>query len=31
MKFLKELYKYNSFFPKLEIHFYTDDFRGVIA
>ena len=31
IKFLKELYKYNSFFPKLEIHFYTDDYRGVIA
>ena len=31
MKFHKELYKYNSFFPKLEIHFYTDDYRGVIA
>ena len=31
MKFLKELYKYNSFFPKLEIHFYTDDYRGVIS
>ena len=22
VKFLRELYKYNSFFPKLEIHFY---------
>ena len=31
MKFLKELYKYNAFFPKLEIHFYTDDYRGVLA
>jgi len=31
VKFLKELYKYNSFFPKLEIHFYTDDYRGVLA
>ena len=31
MKFIKELYKYNSFFPKLEIYFYTDDYRGVIA
>lgn len=29
--FLKELYKFDSFFPKLEIHFYTDDYRGVIA
>ena len=31
VNFLKELYKYNSFFPKLEIHFYTDDYRGVLA
>ena len=31
IKFLKELYKYNSFFPKLEIHFYTDDYRGILA
>ena len=31
VKFLRELYKYNSFFPKLEIHFYTDDYRGVLA
>ena len=31
MKFLKELYKYNPFFPKLEIHFYTDDYQEVIA
>ena len=31
MKFLKELFKYDSFFPKLEIRFYTDDYRGVIA
>ena len=29
--FLRELYKYNAFFPKLEIHFYTDDYRGVLA
>ncbi|MCQ2818149.1 MAG: SET domain-containing protein-lysine N-methyltransferase [archaeon] len=29
--FLKELYRYDSFFPKLEIHFYSDDHRGVIA
>ncbi len=29
--FLKELYKFNSFFPKLNIHFYTDDYRGVMA
>ena len=31
INFLKELYKYNSFFPKLEIHFYTEDYRGVTA
>ena len=31
VKFLKELYKYNAFFPKLEIHFYTVDYRGVLA
>ena len=31
VNFLRELYKYNSFFPKLEIHFYTDDYRGVLA
>ena len=31
INFLRELYKYNSFFPKLKIHFYTDDYRGVIA
>ena len=31
IKFLRELYRYNSFFPKLEIHFYTDDYRGVLA
>ena len=31
INFLKELYKYNSFFPKLEIHFYTDDYRGITA
>ena len=31
IKFLRELYKYNSFFPKLEIHFYSDDYRGVLA
>lgn len=29
--FLKELYKLNSFFPKLEIHFFSDNYRGVIA
>ena len=31
INFLKELYKFNSFFPKLEIQFYTDDYRGVTA
>ena len=31
VRFLRELYRYNSFFPKLEIHFYTDDYRGVVA
>ena len=31
MKLLKELYKYNSFFPKLEINFYTDDYLRVIV
>ena len=31
IKFLKELYKYNSFFPKLKIHFYTNNYRGVLA
>ena len=29
--FLQNLYKNNSFFPKLEIHFYSDDYRGVLA
>ena len=31
IKFLKELYKYNAFFPKLEIHFYNNDYRGFLA
>ena len=31
IKFLKELYHYDAFFPKLEIHFYSDDYRGVLA
>ena len=31
VNFLRELYKYNAFFPKLKIHFYTDDYRGVLA
>ncbi len=29
--FLKELYKNNAFFPKLEIHFFSEDYRGVTA
>lgn len=29
--FLRELYKYDAFFPKLEIHFYSNDSRGVIS
>ena len=28
---IKNLYKSNSFFPKVEIKFYTNDYRGVIA
>ena len=31
INFLKELYKFNAFFPKLEIHFYSDDYRGILA
>ena len=31
INFLQNLYKNNSYFPKLEIHFYTDDYRGVLA
>ena len=31
IKFLKELYKYDAYFPKLEIHFYSDEYRGVCA
>ena len=31
INFLKELYRHDSFFPKLEIHFYTDNYRGVVA
>ena len=31
IKFLNELYKYDSFFPKLKIHFYTNNYRGVLA
>ena len=29
IKFLKELYKYNSFFPKLEIHFYLNPLHSI--
>jgi histone-lysine N-methyltransferase SETD3 len=28
---LQNLYKNNAFFPKIEIQFYTDDYRGVVA
>ena len=28
---MKELYKNNAFFPKLEIQFFSDDYRGVTA
>ena len=31
INFLKELYKNNAYFPKLEIHFFSDNYRGVIA
>ena len=31
INFLKELYKNNAFFPKLEIQFFSDNYRGVIA
>ena len=31
INFLQYLYKNNSFFPKIEIQFYTDDYRGVVA
>ena len=31
LKFLRELYKYDAYFPKLEIHFYSDEYRGVCA
>ena len=31
IKFLRELYQHNSYFPKLKIHFYSDNYRGVIA
>lgn len=29
--FIKELYRFDAFFPKLEIHFFTNDNRGVIS
>ena len=29
--FLQSLYKNNSFFPKVEIKFYTNDYRGVVS
>ena len=31
INFLRELYKYDSFFPKLEIKFFSDSNRGVVA
>ena len=31
VEFLKTLYKCNAFFPKLEIIFFTEDYRGVTA
>lgn len=31
LTFLKELYKQDAFFPKLEIRFYSDDNRGVVS
>ena len=31
INFLKELYKNNAYFPKLEIQFFSDNYRGVIA
>ena len=31
INFIQYLYKNNAFFPKLEIHFYTDDYRGVLS
>ena len=31
INFLQYLYKKNSLFPKIEIQFYTDDYRGVVA
>ena len=31
INFLRNLYKNNAFFPKVEIKFYTNDYRGVIS
>ena len=31
ISFLKELYKYNAYFPKLEIQFFSEDYRGITA
>ena len=31
LHFIRELYKYDSFFPKLEIKFFSDNNRGVVA
>ena len=31
INFLRELYNSNAFFPKLEIQFYSDDYRGIKA
>ena len=31
INFLRELYNSNAYFPKLEIQFYSDDYRGIKA
>ena len=31
ISFIKNLYKNNSYFPKVEIKFYSNDYRGVIS
>ena len=31
INFLRELYNNNAYFPKLEIQFYSDDYRGIKA
>ena len=31
INFLQNLYRNYSFFPKIEVQFYTDDYRGVVA